>query len=424
MDYLTNHYKFKAEQLQERYEFLKYQLKIITEARNDSKAADAGEPSETWGAREIRLEKLYNKFKNVNDAQFAEWLKASGLDNESMEILERSRKAGKFDAKGASSNSSSAPKTETPKAETPPKTETPKAEPSSASKTETPKAPNSGPTPPPRRDPYAERNAEARRRADQRASRSAAEAEARAAKGETAKPASEVKAKKPAGPSKFITFVKGQFPTLTKPSTVPGALKREIVGGVKHMFTPAGLAGLGAGYVADKALDVAADVTGVETLKNPWVKTPTSWAAMNAVDTAVGQGARALGTRAGLAAVGGSAVSGALLGAAAYGGYKAGEALSDVELPFQGEGKRATVSDALGKGIYYAARSPFNWIAGNATGAGTSDLNEKPKGVAGGDAAMLARNAAADEEEKQKAKERAEWIANRAKQLQGQSEND
>jgi hypothetical protein len=51
-------------------------------------------------------------------------------------------------------------------------------------------------------------------------------------------------------------------------------------------------------------------------------------------------------------------------------------------------------------------------------------LNEKPKGVAGGDPAMLARNAAADEEEKQKAKERAQWIANRAKQLQGQSENN
>jgi len=403
MDYLTNHYIFKAEQLQERYEFLQYQLKIITEARNDSRAADAGESSETWGAREIRLEKLYNKFKNVNDAQFTEWLKDSGLDNESMEILERSRKAGKFDAKGASSNSSSAPKTETPK-----------AEPSSASKTETPKAPNSGPTPPPRRDPDAERNAEARRRADQRASRSAAEAEAEAAKGEPAKPASEVKAKKPAGPNKFTTFVKGQFPTSVK--NYPSALGKEIKDTAKTIFTPRGFGGfaggLGAAYGADKALEAA----GIE---NEWVRQAGSWGAGAAGDVAVTSILGGALPTAG--AIGGAALQGAGLGVAALAGYKAGEAISDLELPFQGEGKRATVSDALGKGLYYAARSPFNWIAGNATGAGTSDLNEKPKGVAGGDPVILARNAAADEEEKQKAKERAQWIANRAKELQGQS---
>jgi curved DNA-binding protein CbpA len=446
MDYLTNHYKFKAEQLQERYEFLQYKLKVIIEevgydeliAGKESIHDITGVPENATPEQIKSLRKKYVLNNHIDQlshltpaeqeirlTEFKRGMSAFDIlsDPEKLSKYQRDRKAGvspeqvarersaeaaKERAAKASTQTSatSAPKTETPKTETPPQSEAPKYSDTRAE------------------DPYREHNAEARRKADQRAQTSAAEAEARAAKGETAKPASEVKAKKPAGPSKFNTFVKGQFPTLTKPSTVPGALKREIVGGVKHMFTPAGLAGLGAGYVADKAMDVAADVTGVETLKNPWVKTPTSWAAMNAVDTAVGQGARALGTRAGLAAVGGSALSGALLGAAAYGGYKAGEALSDVELPFQGEGKRATVSDALGKGIYYAARSPFNWIAGNATGAGTSDLNEKPKGVAGGDPAMLARNAAADEEEKQKAKERAEWIANRAKQLQGQSEND
>lgn len=463
MDYLTNHYKSKAEQLQERYEFLQYELKVILEEVGyEELITDKESIHDITGVPENatpeQIKSAHRKFMLANhpdvvnpklsnmtpqqaDALWKKFERSTRAynvlrDPEKLRKYQTDRKAGISPEQVARERSvqaakeraakgsvqTSAPKAETPKTETPPqseakpKTEAPKAE---APKAEAPKYSDTR-----AEDPYREHNTEARRKADERAQRAASEAEAKAAKGETSKPSSGTQAEKPAGPNKFNTFVKGQFSTLSKPSTVPGALKREIVGGVKHLFTPAGLAGLGAGYVADKAMDVAADVTGIETLKNPWVKTPTSWAAMNAVDTAVGQGARALGTRAGLAAVGGSAVSGALLGAAAYGGYKAGEALSDVELPFQGEGKRATVSDALGKGIYYAARSPFNWIAGNATGAGTSDLNEKPKGVAGGDPAILARNAAADEEEKQKAKERAQWIANRAKQLQGQSEND
>jgi curved DNA-binding protein CbpA len=441
MDYLTNHYKFKAEQLQERYEFLQYELKVILEEVGYEELVTGKESiHDITGVPENatpeQIRSAYRKFmsdthpdkfnalptaeQDIAWEKFQRGTRAYNVlrDPEKLRKYQADRKAGISPEQVARERSVQAAKeraakgstqtsaTSAPKTETSPQSEAPKYSDTRAE------------------DPYREHNTEARRKADQRAQRAASEAEARAAKGETNKPTSGAEATKSSGPNKFNTFVKGQFPTLTKPSTVPGALKREIVGGVKNLFTPAGLAGLGAGYVADKAMDVAADVTGVETLKNPWVKTPTSWAAMNAVDTAVGQGARALGTRAGLAAVGGSAVSGALLGAAAYGGYKAGEALSDVELPFQGEGKRATVSDALGKGIYYAARSPFNWIAGNATGAGTSDLNEKPKGVAGGDPAILARNAAADEEEKQKAKERAQWIANRAKQLQGQSENN
>jgi chemotaxis protein histidine kinase CheA len=371
MDYLTNHYKFKAEQLQERYEFLQYELKMLTE----------------WS-------------ENMSDADVEAWVKQTAQNPEQAnalrELIKKRRARRQADNRNASkAESSSAPKTETPKAETP-------------------KAPNSGPTPPPRRDPYAESNAEARRKADERARTSAAEAEAKAAKGEPAKPASEVKAKKPAGPNKFTTFVKGQFPTPVK--NYPSALGKEIKDTAKTIFTPRGFGGfaggLGAAYGADKALEAA----GIE---NEWIRQAGSWGAGAAGDVAAT--AILAGSLPTIGGLGAAAAAGAVLGVGSLGGYKAGEAIMDLEHPFQGEGKHATISDALGKGIYYAARSPFNWIAGNATGAGTSDLNEKPKGVAGGDPAILARNAAADEEEKQKAKERAQWIANRAKQLQGQS---
>jgi len=112
----------------------------------------------------------------------------------------------------------------------------------------------------------------------------------------------------------------------------------------------------------------------------------------------------------GLKAAGAAAGSGALAGLAAYGGYKAGEAISNIEV----DDKGTTVSDVMGKGIYD--------IAGKMTGKGTSSeqLNTKATGVAGGDKAKMAQNAAEEaEEEAQKKAEMEERIARAASRRKG-----
>jgi hypothetical protein len=372
MNYLTNYYKNKAEQLQEHYNFLQEQLKQLLE-----------------------------DVSNMTDAEIEEWVKGNAANPEQADSMRETLKARRDKAKAAKSEKSSTKPTEEPK---------------TSSSTDSGSSERV-------KDPHADYNQQARERAEKAARDRAAAAEGRAAKGQSSTSSTETPKTTPPV-SGFQSFTNKIFPTFKQGlGATTKAVGSEVAGSVKHLFTPAGLGGLGAAYATDVALDKAADITGQQALKNPWIKTPASWAAGQAVDTAIGQGVRALGTRAGLAAVGGSALEGGLVGLAAYGGYKAGEALSGAELPFQGEGKHATVADAMGKGIYYVARSPFNWIAGNKTGAGTSDLNEKPTGVAGGDPTINAKNAAEDEEEDRKNKERAAWIAQRAKELQGQSEN-
>lgn len=127
--------------------------------------------------------------------------------------------------------------------------------------------------------------------------------------------------------------LKTQFPTPV--TQYPKALGKEVGGAIKSVFTKPGAAGLVtgliAGEVAGAALDKAADVTGIETLKSGAVKTPVEWGAMGAVDAAtqlaMKQGIKSLGTRAALSAAGGGAVAGAGLAAAAYGGYEVGKAI-------------------------------------------------------------------------------------------------
>ena len=389
MNYLTNYYKNKSEQLQEHYNFLKN-----------------------------KLQSLMEDVSAMTDAEIENWVKGNAANEEQAASMRETLKARRAKARAAKGTNSSSSSSSSSNVETT-QTSSAKQEPQPETTTQTASSERVA-------DPYAEFNQKARERSEKRARDRAAAEEGKAAKGQNSSTSSASESPKTTtAPSGFESFINKRFPTFKQGlGATTKAVGSEVAGSVKHLFTPAGIGGLGAAYATDIALDKAADITGQQALKNPWIKTPASWAVGQAVDTGIGQGLRALGTRAGLAAVGGSALEGGLVGLAAYGGYKAGEALSNSELPFQGEGKHATVSDALGKGLYYAARTPFNWVAGNEMGAGTSDLNEKPKGVRGGDPTITAKNAVEDEDEERKNKERSAWIAQRAKELQGQSENN
>lgn len=118
--------------------------------------------------------------------------------------------------------------------------------------------------------------------------------------------------------------IKGQFQTPI--SQYPKALGKEVGGAIKNIFTPKGALGLGAGIVAGELVGKGLEAAGV---KSELVKTPAEWAAMGATDIAVQQalthGVGHLGTRAGLAAIGGGAAAGAGLAAAGYGGYEVGK---------------------------------------------------------------------------------------------------
>jgi hypothetical protein len=177
------------------------------------------------------------------------------------------------------------------------------------------------------------------------------------------------------------------FPTFAKPKSIPGQLAKTAGQAVRGVFTIPGAAGIGGAIGADIALDKAADVTGVETLKHGAVKTPVSWGVGAAVDTAVGHmmkhGARSLLTKAGLGAVGGGFLAGAAVGGAAYGGYKLGE--------------------------YFGEK------IGHAIGGGAS-LNEKPKGVAGGDPTLNVKNAQEEAEEEERKRRNEAEIAKQSEE--------
>jgi chemotaxis protein histidine kinase CheA len=461
MNYLTNYYKNRAEQLQEHYNFLQKQLNRLME---DASALDIDAyinqnyPNASEAEKQILREKIAkSKAKSAEKAkqEFTPEQSKPGdpgyearLEREKFEAAEKARaeeavraakeKINRQSQQSSQQTSNSSSTQEEPKTssstdagsnwETYEQTkervrkEANERAKQRAQQEAEEKAKRDA-------DPefnqwYAEEDRKRADKAQEWHEQQAAAERNRSAKGQSSTSSTETpKTTPPVGG--FQSFTNKIFPTFKQGlGATTKAVGSEVAGSVKHLFTPAGLGGLGAAYATDVALDKAADITGQQALKNPWIKTPASWAAGQAVDTAIGQGVRALGTRAGLAAVGGSALQGAAVGAAAYGGYKAGEAIANAEHPFQEEGKHETVADAFGKGIYYVARSPFNWIAGNKTGAGTSDLNEKPTGVAGRDPTINATNAAEDEEEDRKNKERAAWIAQRAKELQGQSENN
>jgi len=176
------------------------------------------------------------------------------------------------------------------------------------------------------------------------------------------------------------------------------------------------IGGFGAGYAAMLGTDKAMDAMGIES---EWARTPTSWAAGAVADTAVSTALGGALPTAG--ALGGAALSGAGAGLAAVAGYKAGEAISNMELPFQDKDKRATVADVTGKGLYYAARTPFNWMAGNDLGAGTSDLNTPPTGKKGGEPAINIKNASEDKEEEERLAN-AKAIEAKTRKMSGKSD--
>ena len=192
---------------------------------------------------------------------------------------------------------------------------------------------------------------------------------------------------------------------------------KKVPGGIGPNYSGLrNLGGFGAGYAAMKGTDIAMDAMGI---KNEWARTPTSWAAGAVADTAVSTALGGALPTAG--ALGGAALSGAGAGLAAVAGYKAGEAISNMELPFQDKDKRATVADVTGKGLYYAARTPFNWMAGNDLGAGTSDLNTPPTGKKGGEPAINIKNAAEDKEEEERLA-KAKAIEAKTRKMSGKSD--
>jgi hypothetical protein len=193
-------------------------------------------------------------------------------------------------------------------------------------------------------------------------------------------------------------------PTATPKSVSTGSKVTNIAKGLGR-----GLAGFGTGmlgYQVGRGIsDTAMDLAGVENE----VARDISGEALGGAG--FGTAAAAAGTALkgggliGLKAAGVAAGTGALAGLAAYGGYKAGEAISNIEVDEKG----TTVADVTGKGIYD--------IYGKMTGKGTSSeqLNTKPTGVAGGDPNKMAQNAAEEaEEEKQKKAEMEERIARAA----------
>jgi hypothetical protein len=347
MDQVTKLYYYKAVQLQEKYD---------------------------------NLMKLFEDISKMTDDQIEAWVKGNAQNEEQATSMRETLKNKRAKARGESV------KTQKPKQEAPkkaaPKPEAPKAQPK-----ETP------PSPPPARTPEdIARETKAKQWAEQQ----------RAAERANPKPGSA------AGKSK-TTPTSGQQKTNTSsPQTTAKTSGGQKVTNVAKGLGR-GLAGFGAGMVGYQVgrgiSDTVMDVAGVENE----VARDISGEALGGAG--FGTAAAAAGTALkgggliGLKAAGVAAGTGALAGLAAYGGYKAGEAISNIEVDEKG----TTVADVTGKGIYD--------IYGKMTGKGTSSeqLNTKPTGIAGGDPNKMAQNAAEEaEEEKQKKAEMEERIARAA----------
>ena len=391
MDQVTKLYYYKAVQLQEKYD---------------------------------NLMKLFEDISKMTDDQIEAWIKDHAKNEEQAAGMRETLKNKRAKARGESVKTE-APKQEAPKAK-----------------------PQSGPKPPPGRAPYSseegfdeytKQKAEELRKqaqAKQKAEVEAARAEAaRKAKAGTAKAGSTRTPEDVARETKAKQWAEQQR-AAERANPKPGAASQKPRAGTAQQAQPAqpakpapapktvstgskvtnvakglgrGLAGFGAGmlgYEVGRGIsDTAMDVAGVENQ----VARDISGEAVGGAG--FGTAAAAAGTALkgggliGLKAAGVAAGTGALAGLAAYGGYKAGEAISNIEVDEKG----TTVSDVAGKKIYD--------IYGKMTGKGTSSeqLNTKPTGVAGGDPNKMAQNAAEEaEEEKQKKAEMEERIARAA----------
>jgi hypothetical protein len=161
-------------------------------------------------------------------------------------------------------------------------------------------------------------------------------------------------------PKETGKFVKDTLKSLNPVKMTPGKTLPVGVnlGGVRN------IAGLGAGYYGMVGADAAMDAMDI---KNDWVRTPVSYAAGGVVDTATV--AALSGTLPTIGALGSAALSGAGLGLAVIGGYKAGDYIGD----------KTGLHDALGNKL-----------------GGASQLNTRPTGIPGGNRTHILKNARED----------------------------
>jgi hypothetical protein len=329
----------------------------------------------------------------MSDEQIEAWVKGNAQNEEQAASMRETLKNKRAKARGESVKTQK-PKQEAPKPEAPKQAAPKPAQPKPAQpKTEAPKAQTTQTPPPGRTAEDVARETKAKQWAEQQ----------RAAERANPKPGAASQTQKPS------TGTKPQPAQAAKPTPTPKSVSTgSKVTNVAKGFGR-GLAGFGAGMVGYQVgrgiSDTAMDVAGVENE----VARDISGEALGGAG--FGTAAAAAGTALkgggliGLKAAGVAAGTGALAGLAAYGGYKAGEAISNIEVDEKG----TTVADVTGKGIYD--------IYGKMTGKGTSSeqLNTKPTGVAGGDPNKMAQNAAEEaEEEKQKKADMEERIARAA----------
>lgn len=204
-----------------------------------------------------------------------------------------------------------------------------------------------------------------------------------------------------------IKYIKQGDEMIPEPTSAPKSAKTSSrpVNLAKGLVK--GAAGLGFGTlgygIGSEISDTTMDVLGVE---NEIARDISREAVGGAGAAALATGAvSALSPSVPLTAatIGTAAGTGALAGVAAYGGYKAGEAISNIEVDRR-TGKQ--VSDVLGSYLYKTplVNMAMNLIAGNKLSADTADLYEKPKGVPGGDPTKIAQNVAGEKEEEEEKK--------------------
>lgn len=219
--------------------------------------------------------------------------------------------------------------------------------------------------------------------------------------------AAEPKATEPKQPSQ------PEAPKAAEPKTAPEQKLPQAKKGFK-MPSKAGIAGFGVGLPAFMLGDVltqkALEAAGVE---NQVAKEIPGSAVGGAVADVAGLATTSVLSGAGLptaAALGGAALKGGLAGMAFYGGYKAGEALADIELP---SGK--TVADVGGEAIYDISKK----ITGGKSAA--EQLTTAKTGTVGGDPKQMEKLAQEEEEakkeEEQRKKEEAAAIAKRVAEI-------
>ena len=417
MDQVTKLYYYKAVQLQEKYEKLLNVFNTLLEDNTSKAFGEAGEDiyqllgvGENASPQEIRSahRKLILKYHPDQLSKLPEAERVAGEATfkkvqQAYEIASDPQSTQAMDYRqGREKWKKSQPKPAQPKQEAPkpaqPKQEAPKpAEPKPAQpKPEAPKAQTTqtNQTPPPGRTAEdIARETKAKQWAEQQ----------RAAERANPKPGAASQTQKPSTGTKPQPAQTAK-PTPTPKSVSTGSKVTNVAKGFGKGVASFGT-GLGGYFVGRGLSDAALGAAGVE---DGVAKDITGEAIGGAASGVAATTTGSLLAGAGLptaAAVGAAALKGGLVGLAGYGGFKAGEAISNIEVDEKG----TTVSDVTGKGIYD--------IYGKMTGKGTSSqqLNTKPTGVAGGDPNKIAQNAAEEaEEEKQKKADMEERIARAA----------